>query len=38
MDLSTATETAARHEIEEALHTALYPGTEVMTDGTFGQN
>jgi hypothetical protein len=32
-NLSTSAETAARHEIEETLHTVLYPGTEVMTDG-----
>ncbi|KAJ9606374.1 hypothetical protein H2200_009335 [Cladophialophora chaetospira] len=29
---STSDETAVRHELEETLHTALFPGTEVMTD------
>lgn len=32
--ISTADQTAARHEVEEVLHTTIYPGTEVMTDGT----
>jgi hypothetical protein len=27
-------ESAARHEVEETLHATLYPGTEIMTDGT----
>ncbi|KIY03902.1 uncharacterized protein Z520_00594 [Fonsecaea multimorphosa CBS 102226] len=30
--LSTSSEAAAHREIEETLHTTLYPGTEVMTD------
>lgn len=30
---SVTGEADARHEIEETVHTVLYPGTEVMTDG-----
>jgi hypothetical protein len=32
--ISTADQTAARREVEEVLHTTIYPGTEVMADGT----
>ena len=31
---SVSSKTAARREIEETVHVALYPGTEVMTDGS----
>lgn len=33
--LSATDEMSVRHELEQTLHTALFPGTEVMTDGTF---
>lgn len=32
--LSVTNELVARHEVEETLHATLYPGTEIMTDGT----
>ena len=32
--MSVSSENAARHEVEQTLHATLYPGTEVMTDGT----
>ncbi|KAH6683864.1 putative MFS transporter [Halenospora varia] len=30
--MSISSENSARHEVEETLHTVLYPGTEIMTD------
>ena len=31
--MSFSTDAGVLHELEENLHTAFYPGTEIMTDG-----
>ena len=33
-NMSTQSETATRLEVEKALHATLYPGTEIMADGS----